>query len=49
VLGIGDRHNDNILLSKNGNIFHIDFGYILGHDPKGFLDFGDHRFPPEIK
>eukprot|EP00767_Chilomastix_cuspidata_P003672 gnl/Chilomastix_cuspidata/3795.p1 GENE.gnl/Chilomastix_cuspidata/3795~~gnl/Chilomastix_cuspidata/3795.p1 ORF type:complete len:1275 (-),score=337.55 gnl/Chilomastix_cuspidata/3795:877-4701(-) len=36
VLGVGDRHNDNVLLSADGVLFHIDFGHFLGNFKKKF-------------
>ncbi|ELU40724.1 atypical/PIKK/PI3K protein kinase [Rhizoctonia solani AG-1 IA] len=36
ILGVGDRHLDNLLVAPD-----VDFGYILGRDPK--------PFPPPVK
>ena len=37
VLGLGDRHPDNIMVNKsNGNLFHIDFGHFLGNIKKKY-------------
>ncbi|SJK99956.1 related to phosphatidylinositol 3-kinase [Armillaria ostoyae] len=41
LLGVGDRHLDNLLVAPDGHFFHVDFGYILGRDPK--------PFPPAVK
>jgi phosphatidylinositol 3-kinase len=41
ILGIGDRHLENVLLTTSGHLFHIDFGWCFGRDPK--------PFPPPMK
>lgn len=33
LLAIGDRHLENLMLTRNGKMFHLDFGYILGKNP----------------
>ena len=39
LLAIGDRHLENLLVKNNGEMFHLDFGFILGNNPKSKGDF----------
>ena len=34
ILGVGDRNLCNILVHDEGHLIHIDYSYLLGHDPK---------------
>lgn len=45
LLGVGDRHLQNMVVS-NGELAHIDFSYLLGHDPK--LSMNIRVTPPMI-
>lgn len=43
LLGLGDRHLDNIMVTKRGQLFHIDFGYLLDNPKLA------HYIAPSIK
>jgi phosphatidylinositol 3-kinase len=53
LLGAGDRHQSNIMITKSGVLFHIDYGYVLGADPKrripGFGSVPEMRIDPAMR
>ena len=43
IIGLGDRHLDNIMINKHGQLFHIDYAYIMENPLTSFFEM------PQIK
>lgn len=33
VAGLGDRHHENFMITQDGRLLHVDYGYALGKEP----------------
>lgn len=43
ILGVGDRHLENIMIREDGILFHIDYGFIFGADATASYVRLDHN------
>ena len=34
VIGLGDRHGENVMVDPEGRVFNVDYEYVFGRDPK---------------
>ena len=49
VLGVGDRHLDNLVLTRSAELFGVDYAYILGNEPLGKEILGNSlRLTPQV-
>jgi len=43
ILGVGDRHLENIMIRNDGILFHIDYGFVFGADSTASFVRLDHN------
>lgn len=50
LVGLGDRHLENIMMTRSGLLFHIDFAHVLGSEPNSikYLTGNQMRITPQM-